>query len=114
MQNLSAQAQVMSDREAGKRLAGVRHARDATLPLMFFGTLEIGWLLPKDTLSWAAGCAAGHVKRAKPALLAAGTQQVCWYYGRSSSLHKCLRLHRGFLHLTAGALLRQSSFCGML
>ncbi len=70
------QAQVMSDREATKRLADVRHSKDAILPLMFFGTLEIAWLQPKDTLSWAAGCATGHSGRTKPALLADGIEQV--------------------------------------
>jgi hypothetical protein len=38
------QAQVLSQKEAAKRLANARHSRDATLPVMFFGTLEIGWL----------------------------------------------------------------------
>ena len=38
------QAQVLSQEEAAKRLANARHSRDATLPVMFFGTLEIGWL----------------------------------------------------------------------
>ena len=38
------QAQVLSQKEAAKRLANARHSREATLPVMFFGTLEIGWL----------------------------------------------------------------------
>jgi hypothetical protein len=121
------QAQILSQKEAAKRLAHARHSREATLPVMFFGTLEIGWLQvslsvlgppcwaprraatiractccmvsasspsaekgnnkplqtlscvlqPKDTLPWGKGCAAGHHKRLKPAILVTGIQQVC-------------------------------------
>ena len=33
-------------------------------------------LQPKDTLPWGKGCAAGHHKRLKPAILVTGIQQV--------------------------------------
>lgn len=35
---------MLSEKEAAKRLANARHSREATVPVMFFGTLEIGWL----------------------------------------------------------------------
>lgn len=34
----------MSQREAARRLSGQKHSREATLPVMFFSTLEIAWL----------------------------------------------------------------------
>ena len=70
------QAQVLPPREADKRLGATRHSRDATLPLMFFGTLEIAWLQPRDTLQWSSGCAKGHHRRLKPASLVAAVEQA--------------------------------------
>lgn len=50
------QAQILSQREATKRLGGARHSRDATLPVMFFGTLEIGWLQVSTALTYPGPC----------------------------------------------------------
>lgn len=41
---------------------------------------------PKDTLPWGKGCAAGHHKRLKPAILVTGIQQVCDVAGLSRLL----------------------------
>lgn len=70
------QAQVLSAKEAEKRLGGTKHSKDASMPLMFFGTLEIAWLQPRDTLPWAAGCSKGHHRRQKPAALVSAVDQV--------------------------------------
>ena len=51
------QAQVMSEKEA--------LARQAALPVMFFGTLEIAWVAPGDTASWGDGCRAKFFRKAK-------------------------------------------------
>jgi hypothetical protein len=43
---------------------------------MFFGTLEIAWMAPKDTLEWGAGCDKAFHKRLKPPTLVLAVQQV--------------------------------------
>ena len=58
------QAQIMSEKEALARLAGVKRAK-ASLPVMFFGTLEIAWIAPPDTASWGEGVAAKFFRKAK-------------------------------------------------
>lgn len=49
------QAQVMSEEETAVRLGGVRRAKEQTLGVMFFGTLEIAWMAPGETLAWGEG-----------------------------------------------------------
>ena len=51
----AAQAQVMSADETAVRLGGVRHTREQTLGVMFFGTLEISWMAPGYTAAWGEG-----------------------------------------------------------
>ena len=57
MHLLAAQAQIMTAAAAGKHpiLAGVKHPVSATLAVMYYGTLEVGWVAPRQMLSWAEG-----------------------------------------------------------
>ena len=45
----------MSADETAVRLGGVRHTREQTLGVMFFGTLEISWMAPGETAAWGEG-----------------------------------------------------------
>ena len=45
----------MSEEETAVRLGGVRRSKEQTLGVMFFGTLEISWMAPGETLAWGEG-----------------------------------------------------------
>jgi hypothetical protein len=45
----------MSEKVAAERLERVRRPSPASLPVMFFGTLEIAWMSPAETMSWGDG-----------------------------------------------------------
>ena len=36
-------------------LSTTRHPSAATLPVMYFGTMEVGWVTPRQVLPWAEG-----------------------------------------------------------
>lgn len=53
---LGVQAQVLSDAEADARMGGISHSSDS-IPVMFFGTLEIAWMKKGDICPWGKGMA---------------------------------------------------------
>jgi hypothetical protein len=57
------QAQVLPDKEAEKRLAGERMPKDQSLPVMFFGTLEVAWVAALETCSWREGTEKGYYQK---------------------------------------------------
>lgn len=60
-----AQAQVMTEKEADLRLEGVHRPSPLSVPVMFFGTLEIAWIAPNEIVSWADGVKAQYLKKNK-------------------------------------------------
>lgn len=53
----------MANDEASRRLEGVRHGREQSTAVMFFGTLEVAWLAARDVVDWPSGLAQGlHTK----------------------------------------------------
>ena len=49
------QAQVMAAEAVPRWLGGVRRGKGEQLPVMFFGTLEVGWIPTASVLTWQAG-----------------------------------------------------------
>ena len=51
------QAQVLASSAAGKHpiLSTVKHPASATLAVMYFGTLEVGWVSHKQIVAWGDG-----------------------------------------------------------
>ena len=49
------QAQVMKGKACDVRMDGVHRPSQTSIPVMFFGTLEIAWISPNDLNSWADG-----------------------------------------------------------
>ena len=49
------QAQVMKGRPADARMEGVHRPSPSSIPVMFFGTLEIAWVSPGDLTAWREG-----------------------------------------------------------
>lgn len=57
------QAQVMKGKAAEIRMDGVHRPSPTSLPVMFFGTLEIAWISPTETSKWQDGIKANmHTK----------------------------------------------------
>lgn len=55
----------MSERAAVDRLDGVRRPSPLSLPVMFFGTLEIAWMPQAEIMSWGDGVKAKLDQKAK-------------------------------------------------
>ena len=49
------QAQVMKGKPADARMEGVHRPSLSSIPVMFFGTLEIAWVSPGDLTAWREG-----------------------------------------------------------
>ena len=49
------QAQVMKGKPADARMEGVHRPSPSSIPVMFFGTLEIAWVSPSDLTAWREG-----------------------------------------------------------
>ena len=49
------QAQVMKGKPAEARMEGVHRPSASSIPVMFFGTLEIAWVSPGDLTAWREG-----------------------------------------------------------
>ena len=49
------QAQVMKGKPADARMEGVHRPSPSSIPVMFFGTLEIAWVSPSDLTGWREG-----------------------------------------------------------
>ncbi|KAK9830440.1 hypothetical protein WJX72_011758 [[Myrmecia] bisecta] len=58
-------AQIVSDKFAQERHAAVKHNKQATLPIIFFDTMEIGWMTEKEVVSWRDGVAKGFLNKPK-------------------------------------------------
>ena len=60
------QAQIVDSKTASKRkdLAGARRGKEQTIPVMFFGTLEVSWQAPRDMRAWDAGISEGLLSKA--------------------------------------------------
>ena len=49
------QAQVMKGKAAEIRMDGVHRPSPTSLPVMFYGTLEIAWISPSEISNWQDG-----------------------------------------------------------
>lgn len=59
------QAQVLTEKEAAVRLEHVFRPSPLSVPVMFFGTLEIAWMAPSEVVTWAEGVEAKYLKKNK-------------------------------------------------
>lgn len=59
------QAQVLTEKEAAVRMEHVFRPSPLSVPVMFFGTLEIAWIAPVEVVSWADGVKAKYLKKNK-------------------------------------------------
>lgn len=59
------QAQILTEREAAIRLENVFRPSPLSVPVMFFGTMEIAWMAPAEIVSWADGVKANYLKKNK-------------------------------------------------
>ncbi len=72
------QAQVMKGKPAEIRMDGVHRPSLTSLPVMFFGTLEIAWISPTETSKWQDGIKAKfHTKPKGRKTFDNALQQVC-------------------------------------
>ena len=55
----------MSATAAFKRLGNVQHKKSFSVPVMFFGTLEIAWVSDADVVPLADGVAKGMAAKGK-------------------------------------------------
>ena len=55
----------MTEKEAAVRMEHVFRPSPLSLPVMFFGTLEIAWMAPAEVVSWAEGVEANFLKKNK-------------------------------------------------
>lgn len=53
-------AQILTESAAKKKLAKVVQRRDHTVPVVFFGTSEIAWVMKNDVNEWGDGLKKGH------------------------------------------------------
>ncbi|KAK9907625.1 hypothetical protein WJX75_007200 [Coccomyxa subellipsoidea] len=58
-------AQVLTEKEAAVRMEHVFRPSPLSVPVMFFGTLEIAWIAPVEVVSWADGVKAKYLKKNK-------------------------------------------------
>ncbi|GFH08776.1 histone-lysine N-methyltransferase, partial [Haematococcus lacustris] len=58
-------AQVLSDSAAQRKLGKVSHKKNADVPVMFFGTLEIAWIGQLDVVAFGEGITAGYLAKGK-------------------------------------------------
>ncbi|CAL8463009.1 g2543 [Coccomyxa elongata] len=58
-------AQILTEREAAIRLENVFRPSPLSVPVMFFGTMEIAWMAPAEIASWTDGVKANYLKKNK-------------------------------------------------
>ena len=72
------QAQTMKGKAAEVRMEGVHRPSLNSIPVMFFGTLEIAWISPSDLSSWRDGIKAKmHTKPKGRKAFENSLRQVC-------------------------------------
>ena len=85
-----------------ERLAALKHAVAAALPVIFFCTNEIHWSEPKDFKAWSAGIAQGFHMKAKGKKLGLAIGQAgCLVL--SAAAHMTLSCHEGSWLQTSAA-----------
>jgi len=74
------QAQVMKGKPAEVRMDGVHRPSQNSLPVMFFGTLEIAWMSPAELTNWEDGIKAKLHSKPKGKRFETSLQQVHMHY----------------------------------
>ncbi|BDA47993.1 probable histone-lysine N-methyltransferase, H3 lysine-36 and H4 lysine-20 specific isoform at N-terminal half [Coccomyxa sp. Obi] len=58
-------AQILTEKEAAVRLENVFRPSPSSVPVMFFGTMEIAWMAPAEVVPWTDGVKANYLKKNK-------------------------------------------------